>query len=102
MAFCSLRSLILANYFLPVNWALCAFSVVYVNMDSTNKKGKLISGSALKDKVAKIKRKRILSNLKITLIHFVFLASIVAIFLFGNWLFAVSILIMWLALLLSF
>jgi hypothetical protein len=82
--------------------ALCAFSVVYVNMDSTNKKGKLISGSALKDKVAKIKRKRILSNLKITLIHFVFLASIVAIFLFGNWLFAVSILIMWLALLLSF
>jgi hypothetical protein len=71
-------------------------------MDSTNQKSELISGSALKDKVAKIKRKRILSKLKITLIHFVFLASIMAILLFGNWLFAVAVLIMWLALLLSF
>jgi hypothetical protein len=76
--------------------------VVYVNMDSTNQKGELISGNALKDKVAKIKRKRILSKLKITLIHFVFLSSIVAILLFGKWIFAVAILVMWLALLLSF
>tara|TARA_R110000868_G_scaffold310322_4_gene571553 strand:- start:595 stop:810 length:216 start_codon:yes stop_codon:yes gene_type:complete len=71
-------------------------------MDSTNQKGELISGDALKDKVAKIKRKRILSKLKIKLIHFAFLASIVAILLFGNWLFAVAILVLWLALLLSF
>jgi hypothetical protein len=71
-------------------------------MDSTNQKGELISGGALKDKVAKIKRKRILSKLKISLIHFVFLSSIVAILLFGNWIFAVAILVMWLALLLSF
>jgi hypothetical protein len=59
--------------------------MVYVNMDSTNQKGELISGSALKDKVARIKKKRILSKLKITLVHFVFLASIVAILLFGIW-----------------
>jgi hypothetical protein len=71
-------------------------------MDSTNQKGELISGDALKDKVAKIKRKRILSKLKIKLIHFAFLAAIVAILLFGNWLFAVAILVLWLALLLSF
>jgi hypothetical protein len=71
-------------------------------MDSTNQKGELISGDALKDKVAKIKRKRILSKLKISLIHFAFLASIAAILLFGNWLFAVAILVLWLALLLSF
>ncbi len=76
--------------------------MVYVNMDSTNQKGELISGSALKDKVARIKKKRILSKLKITLIHFVFLASVVAILLFGNWLLAVAVLIMWLALLFSF
>jgi len=71
-------------------------------MDSTNQKGEPLAGKALKDKVAKIKRKRVLSNLKINVIHFVFLALIVATLLFGYWLLAAVILIMWLALLLSF
>ncbi len=71
-------------------------------MDSTNQKAEHISGSALKAKVASKKRKRVLSKVKIGLVHFVFISSITSILLFGNWMLAVAILIMWLALLLSF
>jgi uncharacterized membrane protein YjjP (DUF1212 family) len=71
-------------------------------MDSTNQKDEPLSGSSLKAKVSKVRRKRTLSKIKIYAVHFAFLALIVSILLFGNWLFALIILIMWLAILLSF
>jgi len=50
LAFCSLRSLILANNFLPVNWALCLLriyeanlSIVKISESKLNKLGSKIS-----------------------------------------------------------
>jgi hypothetical protein len=64
LAFCSLRSPILANYFLPVNWALC-FKRSPVDIDHLKLTQKVIELSGGKDALnAEIDRKLSLINEK--------------------------------------
>jgi len=56
LAFCSLRSLILANHFLPVNWALYAKEIQHMELNSLDDVNALTEYQKL-DKIHRIETK---------------------------------------------
>mgnify|MGYP000196774067 CR=1 FL=1 len=71
-------------------------------MNSTDKNREYLTEEALANKIAFNKKKRVRAKIKINTFYCLSLALIGVALLMGNWLLAGSILILWLALALSF